>query len=516
MKKLLALGFFCLVSSQVNSQSTALKIESHVKTIGKNLLTNSDLQAKEYIFPERIYHFTIDQGSDLLSVQLRGTSNKGKWLNTTGDLIVYDLLNDKIRWKKRINYQVGDLEQHNDVIIQTKGNKSYSLDPLDGKEMWKAKNKICYVDPDQKIGMGYRFSSVNHPNNLEGIDLTNGNWIWNRYINREYGWNEVFHLNDSVVMVVAAGLHSINLYTGQGWDFDTVTGKKDYKEANIANAAGLVLGAFTGTFVLNTGYNMVSDVRSNVVVDSSNIYFASKTKITKLTQDGKIKWRKDLPEDLTSKSSIIIRDSNLYLVNSGYAFMGNRQVRIGKPFFASFDLNSGKQNFLSIIKEKKDRINGYIFQKDTVLFVLKDRVSKYLITDGSFITEKIFDNKLYGELTYFLGDQVFIKTDSIYKSVVTTDSTKNYLMTSTNRILVTNQKQDIIEEIDFKQLYLNNLSIRDYKFLSKGNETSVLDLNDREVARLNISGEAILVGTKLYDMQENRFIEVNLSSILKN
>jgi len=45
--------------------------------------------------------------------------------------------------------------------------------------------------------------------------LKNGNVIWQRDLNREYGWNDVFYTNDSTMIVVAAGLHAINIKTGR-------------------------------------------------------------------------------------------------------------------------------------------------------------------------------------------------------------------------------------------------------------------------------------------------------------
>lgn len=52
--------------------------------------------------------------------------------------------------------------------------------------------------------------------NLEGIDLNNGQVLWKRELNGEYGWNDVFYTNDSTLVVAAAGLHSLDTKTGKG------------------------------------------------------------------------------------------------------------------------------------------------------------------------------------------------------------------------------------------------------------------------------------------------------------
>jgi hypothetical protein len=516
MKKLLLIGLLSFAVLKIYPQSNLLIIKNE-KVIGKNYQTNNDIQVKEYIFPERIDNSFIDTTTNLLTVQLRGTSKNGKWLNNSGDVVLYDLTNNKIKWTKKIFYQQGSIEQFDNIIIQTNANKSYCLNIENGENQWEVKNTIYYVEPFQKIGIGYKFkTSTGYTNTLEGIDLNNGNTIWKRELNREYSWNNIFHLNDSVIVVAAAGLHSINLKNGTGWDYNTITGKKDYTETALANAAGVALGVLTGAFVMSTGHNLVRDVVSNILIDSSTIYFASKEKISRLDYNGQIKWSSPLPEDLTSSSSIFTKDSLLYMINKGFAFMGYRQLDFGKPFFAGFNRNTGKQLFLSTIGEKKDQITGFKIYHDTVLLVFKDRVSKYSLSDGSFISEKTFDIQTLGELRYFIGGQVYLKTDSIYNNLIFIDSTSHYLFTKTGKILVINDNLDVLNQIDYNQIYLYYLKTKDYKFLAKDNETTVINKGNKKAADFKASNKAILIGSTLYDMQEKSFIEIDLNELINH
>lgn len=521
MKRLLSLGILYLILLKLIAQPIDKLVTKEVKLIGVNHVTNTDIQANEYFFPERIHNFYIDTTTNLLSVQLRGTTKNGKWLDNTGKLILFDLINNTIRWTKKLNYQQGDVEQLNNMIIQSQGNKSFSLNIENGENLWEVKNNIYYVEPFRKVGLGYKFRTAHNDTNiLEGIDLTNGTSIWNKMLYRPYGWNGVFHLNDSVIVIVSSGLHSVNLRTGLGWDYDTKTGMRDYTPppsiAGAASAALSVVSILAGTFVMSSGNNTVSGIVSNVLIDSSDIYFASKEKVSRLSHDGQIIWSQPLPEDLTSNSSLFIKGTNLYLVNKGYAYMGYRQINFGTPFFTSFDLVTGKQNFMTTIKGKRDQISSYIIRNDTILLVFKDKVAKYSMINGSAITEKSFETKAAGELKYFLGSQVYFKTDSTYKSLAFSDSTKYFLYANNRIILVTNLNLDILDQIDFSQLYIYFLKTKDFKFLAKGNETVVLDNNNRKVADLKVSRNAILLGTKLYDRQEKSFIEIDLHDLIKN
>ncbi len=514
MKKILIIGFFSLVSSIISAQSSLL-ILTNEKVIGKNFIANSDFLAREYNFPERIENSYIDTVTNLLTVQLRGITKNGKWLNSTGDMVLYDLSSKTINWSKKLNYQQSSIEQFENIIIQTIANKSYCLNIENGENKWEVKNTIYYTDPFQKIGIGYKFkSSTGYTNTLEGIDLTNGNSIWKREVNREYSWNDVFHLNDSVLVVVAAGLHAIDLKHGTGWDYNTITGEKDYTSTAITNAAGVALGLLTGTFMMATGHNLVRDVVSNVLVDSSSIYFASKEKISRLDHNGQIWWTYVLPKDLTSKSSIFIKDSLLYLINEGYAFMGNRQLDYGMPFIAAFNKNTGKQIFLNTINIKKDQINGFKIKNDTIYLIFKDRISKYNLNNGSIISEKSFDLETVGELWYFVGRQVYFKSDSLFNSLEALDSTKHYLFTKSGKILTINDDLEILNQVNYHQLYLYYLKTKNYKFLANENVTTVIDNSNIKVAELKASSKARLIGSKLYDMQERSFIEIDLNELI--
>lgn len=60
-----------------------------------------------------------------------------------------------------------------------------------------------------KLYVGYKFkSSTGYSNELERIDIKNGNAVWRRNLNRDYGWNDVFYTNDSNMILFNAGLHA--------------------------------------------------------------------------------------------------------------------------------------------------------------------------------------------------------------------------------------------------------------------------------------------------------------------
>lgn len=506
-----------MISNISFCQKNDLQVLSEEKVLGKNLLTNTDIKGYQYIFPEKIHETFLDTTSGFLTVQLRGLSKNGKWLNNKGNIFQYDLNNKKLLWTKKIVYQTSGLQQFSKTIIYTTANKSYCLDVNTGNELWELKNNIYYVDPIENIGVGYKFkSSMGYSNELEGIDLETGNIVWKKELNREYGWNNLFFLDDSTMVVVAAGLHAININTGEGWDYNTVTGKKDYTETIATNAVGVVAGLLTGAFMMSTGHNLVRDLVSNVLVDSSYIYFASKEQLAKIDkQTGDINWKYPFLKDLPSKSSIVMNDSLIFMINKGFAYMGNRQIDFGTPFIAAYDKTSGSQKYLSLINTKDDPILGYKILNNEIYLVFKNRMAKYAIDTGALLIEKDFTDESLGELKYFIGNQVFITNDqNDLESLPQSDTTKVFVYTSKSKTLSIDNLLNIIDTIEFEELSFHYLNSKNYKFISKDKKTLIIDDEGKRIAELNTSLNAFIVGETLYDRQDDSFLVIELDEIM--
>jgi hypothetical protein len=484
---------------------------------GKNYLTNTDIVSHEYVFSERIDKTDLDTLGHLLTIQLRGTTKNGKWLDNSGDVIVYDLKEDKIKWSRKLNYQQASIEQVGHVMVQSSAGTSYYLDIEDGKSFWEVRNLIYYFNVRQNIGIGYKFkASSGVTNKLEGIDLTNGKIIWTREIDRTYGWNSLKDLNDSVLLIASSGLHTVNLKTGAGWDYETKTGQKDYTSTIAANTAGAVLGVLTGVFAYTTAYDIVRDVASNVLIDSNFIYFASREKIACLNKNGVMVWNHDLPEKSVSKSVIFIKNDMLYMINKGYAFMGFRQFDYGDAFLAAFDKNTGRQVYYQTINSKEDQINGFRVDHDTILLVFDNRIAKHSLTDGSMLLSNSIPAETAGVLRYFIGDQVYIKSDSTYQLLTSSDSSQYYVFTGSTKTLAVDRNLEITLQIDFRELYILYDETGNYRFLENNGNTIVLNKNNDKVAEFMASRNAAILGKKLYDIRENSFVEIDLSGILDN
>jgi len=508
--------FLLLSSTTAFSQKSVFRVLNDEKVLGKSLIDSSDIKGKEFIFHDRIHEFFMDATTDLLTVQLRGLSENGKWLDDTGTILQYDTKNEKVLWSKKMAYKMSKLHQEDNLMIYTVGNKSYGLDVNTGDNLWEVKNVICFIDPMNNIGFGYKNKALKgRADELEGIDLYNGNIIWKMKLNREYGWNDVFYLNDSTVMVVAAGLHAINMNTGNGWDYHAVTGAEDYTKAAIASAIGIGVGLLTGTFVIFTGHDIISDLVSNALVDDAFIYFASKEQLVKIDKhSGNIVWEYLFPKDMGSKSSLLLNDSVIYMINTGMGFIGNRQVSIGKPFIAAFERETGKQKYFVFMNTKNDPVLSFQFLNDDVYLVHKNRIVKYNQETGE-ITEKVFPRKDFGELKHFAGDQTFITNQNgDLLSLTVFDSTNIHIFTNQNKILSLDNQLNVINTIESEEVSTCYLRTKYYKFFAKGEKTLITSNDMEKIAEIDVSSKAFMIDGILYDRRDMSFIAIDLKKII--
>jgi outer membrane protein assembly factor BamB len=320
------------------------------------------------------------------------------------------------------------------------------------------------------------------------------------------------------MIVVAAGLHAINIKTGKGWDYNTITGIKDYTGTAAANAVGIAAGLLTGTFVISTGHNLVRDLVSNTIIDSSNIYFASIDQLVKIDkQSGEVVWNTPFSDDLASKSSIFMNDSVIFMIDKGMAFMGNRQLDFGMSFFAAFDRQSGKQIFFSLINAKDDPILSYKIQNSEIFLAFKTRISKYSMKTGDLIIEKYFPEDNFGELKYFVGNQVFITNQNgDLISLPQSDPTKVFVFTSQGKTLSMDSELNISKTIEYDDLSIYYLRTADFKLIANDKKTLIVNNKGQRISEIDATSNAFMIGNILYDTQNKSFIVIDLSKMISN
>jgi len=197
--------------------------------------------------------------------------------------------------------------------------------------------------------------------------------------------------------------------------------------------------------------------------------------------------------------------------------MGYRQLDFGKPFFAAFDRQNGKQKFLSLINVKDEPILSYQIQNGEIFLIFKNRISKYSMETGNLIAEKDFPKDNFGELKYFVGNQVFITNQNgDLISLQQSDSTKVFVFTSQGKTLSIDSELNISKTLEYADLGIYYLRAKNFKFIAKDKKTLIVNNKGKRIAEINATSNAFMIGNSLYDTQDKSFITIDLSEMMKN
>ena len=489
---------------------------SSATVVGKNLITNKEIKATKYEFRDRVYKSRLDTTSHTLTLQLRGIKNNGKYYNNTGELAVLDLRSKEIKWSKEINYRTTEIEQYEGVLFLNKGlGATTRIELTTGDNQWSSKVVVFATVPNLNIALGYKYNSFLQElsTNLSCIDLKTGKVLWERSIDRSYGWNGIENLNDTALIIKSSGLHQVNIKTGKGWDYDAKTGLKNYSKTVGANVAGAVIGFLTGSFVVSSGHDLVSNLVSNLAADSLGFYFASKDYLACLSHDGTVRWKVALPKE-TSCSNLLFDTARVYLINEGEAEYNGKKYNYGKPFIAAFDKKTGAQEYLSKFDLVENPLLEFITGKDSIDLLFKDRAIRFSKKDGFYNTMS-FDLDQIGSFDYAVGMfRTYIKSDSIFQSLHSLDPRAIYMKSTKERVVKLNQNLGFDRDFGLDELYLWRADSKKYTFLYSDNNVFVVNRFNRAIAKLNIGKKIFVFDDKLYGMDSNTIIEIDLDEEL--
>jgi outer membrane protein assembly factor BamB len=485
--------------------------------IGTNHLTGETITAREFVFPQRIYKVSIDTFNFHTTFLLRATNKKDNFYKDTGEMIYFDLNNSRAIWKRNIAYSNNSFLFGNNKIIISLQPLSQSINTQNGQNLWQVKNGIIFIDDFCNVGVGYDYKvSRGLTNDLLGINLENGKVIWSRKIPRDFGWTDVKKINDSTVIIIAGGLHYINLKDGSGWSYQTITGDKDYSGTVLANTAGIALGLLTGAFFITTGYDLVRDISSNLLIDSNGYFFASKEKVLRISNEGIVNWEHSLPNDLASNSEIFLNGDTLYMINKGYALKGSNNIVYGVPFFAAFNKNSGERLFISTIIEDKIQIVDYWFQDSSLFLLTGDRIFSYNIKNGGIIGDFDIKANLGSDAVCFTKANIYYKKGGEYFSLRNNLNARIPLMLKDEQIILFDEEFNILDSIGKNSLMVNYLEFNNYKFLFDFKQNFILNADNIIIAEIKIEKPVTKHGSRFFIVHDRGFLEIDLFKLFVN
>lgn len=494
--------------------STKTLVVNHsVEVLGRNESTGLDIVAKVYELPDRIKSVYLDSITGYLMFQIRGTNKKETFWNPTGTLLQYDALRQQVLWIRPMNYIDSYLFQVRSHILLNKTNNSACLDPRTGETRWVKKAQVVVLDSACKVGVGMKENAeFARTTCVYGIDLSNGEELWKRYIPFEYGQKPFVTVDDSTIIFVSAGLHQLNMHTGVGWSY----GNSWASPGEAAQAAHLRdLKRFPSqTFYVSTNKVNVWGVHSNLFRDSLGYYFVHKATIVRLSNDGHALWTNQMDEWNVSESTIVLDSAYVYVINDGIGHDGYMHVKTGKPFLAKFRRSDGELMYENQFKKVKGPLHDFFFRDSVFYGMFSDRIQAYSYETGNFLYEQVYKNKEGNTLQYFISENAWTKQDSLFKTLHQMDSLHLYAYTQKGKSLRIDPKLQAFTEFA-DSLYRSNLMHEDFSVIVRNGNSYLVDSTGSIYGSLKLSYKAMFYKNIVIDTQLNKFYILDLEALKK-
>jgi hypothetical protein len=486
--------FFLLILLQTTitlAQKTDGKVV--VNTVVGSFENRSELiRLNTYEFNAPIEKYYIDTTLHCATVQTRFRKKEVK-----GELIYYNLANQKTSWVKPFNYLYETLLRQDSVILLRSYFKTLRIEPSSGKKKWEKDQIINRVHKKNAIGLSMAY----YDGEIKGVNLTNGEVIWTKKIEVFNDYFQQYNINDSLMLLSASGIYLININTGKGWSY------KLTNESALLNKLGLF-----SNIIFNKGRDSIT-----------NIYIASQKSINYFTQNDSVPvWSRPINSKFTSQSQLTLRNNKLYLVNLGYVVTVEQNLarkthikRKGIPYFSAYNSVTGEQLFNRVINKSEGVIKQTSYKNNTLYTISsKQDINSYNLSDGS-LENKIELNKKYNYK--FIRNDLFVSTeDNTYKPLNSIDTTTINLLQNDTSIIELNKNLNVINSTSHKQFWLKYATSASskYSFLANKNTTIIINERGQKIAQFTVGVSPQLIDKKLYSTINNKLIEMDLTELL--
>tara|TARA_R110002096_G_scaffold136909_7_gene289842 strand:+ start:22937 stop:24499 length:1563 start_codon:yes stop_codon:yes gene_type:complete len=482
------------------------------------LKSKKQIPVKIYQSADRIDNFHLHE--DLITFQIRGKRNNGN-MKDLGVVNQYHLKKDSILWKMKISYKFEEILQEGSLIIHYTAESNKVIDHLSGEKVWWVKHNLISIDSLNLIGFGYK--SEEFPSNfnfLEGVDLKNGRVLWQREVNRQYGINNIQQVNDSNFLIASAGLHQVNIFNGEGWDYNAIFGGGTSNNGVGTAVAGAIMFGLVGGIIfyqvaiINNSIN--SENRSNLIQDSSSIFYTSKDYLAKLEKDGSPIWQYILSSKDLQQSEIVKYKNHLLFIHSGYIINEkNRKTLRGKPYLVVFDETTGKKLFQSDFETGTfDFISDYTIKEDQLTLLLPYEVVKIDLNKLEVLAKVKISENYKEKLQNLLIDDNYIKLDSMLIEINEKTDSNFYVSDESKNIWKVKKDLESIEKLSEAILYTAYLKSKNYRLIRSEKDAFLLDPKNQVLAEFPYFEKAIINNGKLLISIENQLLELKLTDLL--
>ena len=486
--------FFLIGLVSVSTSQTQMNyFKSYSKDIGISATSIKTLTAKTYSLSSPVYNYQVDTASNQLIFSTRKKDPSGRLYVNKGFIAGLNCENDSINWLyESLRF---DLNLTGDFLLFSNETKTSRYDKKHGFEVYDFSDRVVYTIHANNSGLTY--NNPKAKDELNCVSLLNGEVLWTANISRKEDWMDVKYLNDSVLIIVANGIHAINIKTGLMWSHPLLTAEKNQKTLTYSVVNKGNVQKINNSYKTSNEDNLLSHLGSNILIDGETIYFAGKEKLIAIKTNGEILWDLDLKTLPVSKMILTKSGSAITLINLGLSQFKDNFVLYGKPFVMNVDAGTGKINSQSKYTSAENLID-FLPQKQSYLLADKKNILQTNSNNESYETLIPLNDIRYGRFVEFInGDEYYVEKEGYYVPLNFINDNVVYFKTENNKVYGVD-KVDVQYEYHFTELFKRDKIYKDKTVIYNFKNTFVINKNFELLATLNLVEQSILMRNKLY------------------
>ncbi len=505
-----------LYHSNIYAQQEHVVIKN-TGNIGIHTSTGDSILGKIFIFSYSVTNHCIDYENNQIKVILGiGDGKKQDYLDDKLIAVGVNYKDEKIAWSKDFYESKNDIILINNKLVEYTKNSTILYNSKNEK-VWEVKNKIFFLDSKKNIAVGYK--SGNRVDIIQAFNMQDGSLLWERKLHGERIINNIYYINDTVFFLKSGGYHAVNIKHGKGWDCNgktMIVVESDNSGLAFAVTAASGLVGFAVLYAIKSKKNKVpinspyiANLESNILYDQNNYYYASQNKISNYSDLGKFKWENKLQEKNSSKSTLVVSDSVLCLLNYGYATNSNTFRQIGKPFLQCYNKHTGALLFDTMLE--KDALLDYKQIDDTLFILSHNCIRKFCISKQQMLVEKKYTLMPKQQFENYNCCALYKKTNNIYEQINTNNTRNSYINTSAG-VSVLDENLKIMQQLPTESVYKVLYTNEKYLYIGNGSEIVLLK-NKKVLASIAYSGVLEIVGANIFFIKKNEIVHVDLEKI---
>lgn len=306
------------------------------------LADGTEFKVEKHFYGKYLDGFTLVPGKPQLCMRIGE-----KRSSMQQELGLYDISEHRMKWTIDVDYSKDYYIATSLGTLLFSDKKTYFLNE-EGDICWEKKNfRPYFADVRDSVVLGY---TSKKSNNLHGISMNQGKYLWVVGISQKGGWSEVLSFGDGNLIISSDKIIKLNARTGGMYTFDVDNMRQNNKgiwAAALGNAIGIGVGMAFGTGFFYT-YPSKDDsylyqLNSNFCIDDKYMYYADRSMLYCLDYNLHTVWKQELPKK-ASASNIEIREDTLFFENTGYGRKINgHYYRDTKPYRMRYDRRDGTE-----------------------------------------------------------------------------------------------------------------------------------------------------------------------------